>query len=295
MAELLQFLISGITVGAIYALVGLGFALIYNASNVINFAQGEFVMIGGMATFSLMAGGGVPLLIAIPLGIVITALVGCALERLAVDPALRRPGGASVVTIIIITIGASIFIRGVVEVVLDKAFHHLPAFSGEAPIAIGGAQLQPQSLWVLGVMVLVVLALRWFLEHTRFGKAILATQHNRLAAQLVGIDTRLILLASFGLSAALGGLAGILTAPITLTRYDVGIMLGLKGFCAAILGGLGSPFGAIAGGLVLGLAEALSAGYISSAYKDAVAFVIILGVLFIRPSGLFGSHVTDRV
>jgi branched-chain amino acid transport system permease protein len=295
LAEFLQFLISGITVGAIYALVGLGFALIYNASNVINFAQGEFVMIGGMATFSLMAGGGVPLLIAVPLGIVITALVGCALERLAVDPALRRPGGASVVTIIIITIGASIFIRGVVEVVLDKDFHHLPAFSGEVPIAVGGAQLQPQSLWVLGVMVLVVLALRWFFERTRLGKAILATQHNRLAAQLVGIDTRLILLVSFGLSAALGGLAGILTAPITLTRYDVGIMLGLKGFCAAILGGLGSPFGAIAGGLALGLAEALAAGYLSSAYKDAVAFVIILSVLFIRPSGLFGSHVTDRV
>jgi branched-chain amino acid transport system permease protein len=294
LAELLQFLISGITIGAIYALVGLGFSLIYNASNVINFAQGEFVMLGGMTTFALMSAG-----IALPLAILgavaVAALVGCALERFAVDPALRRPGGTSVVTIIIITIGASIFIRGVTEVVLDKDFHPLPAFSGDVPIDVLGAQLQPQSLWVLGVLVLVVAALRWFFARTRFGKAILATSHNRLAAQLVGINIRLVMLVSFALSAALGGLAGILTAPITLTRYDVGIMLGLKGFCAAILGGLGSPFGAIAGGLALGLAEALSAGYISSAYKDAVAFMIILGVLFVRPSGLFGRQAADRV
>lgn len=295
MAEFLQFAFSGLTVGAIYALVALGFALIYNASHVINFAQGEFVMVGGMATVFLMAGGGVPLLVAVPLAILIAALIGVALEKLAVEPALRRPGGASVVTIIIITIGASIFIRGVVQVWLGKDFHRLPAFSGEASINIAGAQLQPQSLWVLGVTLLVVAALWWFFERTRFGKAMLATSHNRLAAQLVGIDTRLVLLASFALSAALGGLAGILTAPITLTKYDIGIMLGLKGFSAAILGGLGSGVGAIVGGLALGLAEALAAGYISSAYKDAVAFIIILAVLFIRPSGLLGGRITERV
>jgi branched-chain amino acid transport system permease protein len=295
LAEFLQFAFSGLTVGAIYALVALGFALIYNASHVINFAQGEFVMIGGMSTVFLMAGGGLPLLVAIPTAVVITALVGVALEKFAVEPAIRRPGGASVVTIIIITIGASIFIRGVVQVWLGKDFHRLPAFSGEASLDVLGAQLQPQSLWVLGVTLVVVAALWWFFERTRFGKAILATSHNRLAAQLVGIDIRLVLLASFGLSAALGGLAGILTAPITLTKYDIGIMLGLKGFSAAILGGLGSGLGAIVGGLALGLAEALAAGYISSAYKDAVAFIIILAVLFLRPSGLLGGRITERV
>jgi branched-chain amino acid transport system permease protein len=296
MAEFLQFAFSGLTVGAIYALVALGFALIYNASHVINFAQGEFVTIGGMATVALMAGGsGLPLLLAVPTAVMITALVGLALEKLAIEPAVRRPGGASVVTLIIITIGASILIRGVIQVTLGKDFHRLPAFSGETPLDILGARLQPQSLWVLGVTLLVVAALWWFFGHTRFGKAMLATSHNRLAAQLVGIDTRLILLASFGLSAALGGLAGILTAPITLTKYDVGIMLGLKGFAAAILGGLGSGPGAIVGGIVLGLAEALAAGYISSAYKDAVAFIIILAVLFVRPSGLLGGRSTERV
>jgi branched-chain amino acid transport system permease protein len=242
-----------------------------------------------------MTGGGLPILLAIPAAVMIAALVGLALDRFAVAPAINRPGGASVVTIIIITIGASIFIRGVIQIALGKDFHRLPAFSGETPIEILGARLQPQSLWVLGVTMLVVAALWWFFGRTRFGKAMLATSHNRLAAQLVGIDTRIVLLTSFGLSAALGGLAGILTAPITLTKYDIGIMLGLKGFAAAILGGLGSGPGAIVGGIALGLAEALAAGYISSAYKDAVAFIIILAVLFVRPSGLLGGRTTERV
>jgi branched-chain amino acid transport system permease protein len=180
-------------------------------------------------------------------------------------------------------------------VTLGKDFHRLPAFSGEEAIMVGGAALQPQSLWILGVLGIVVSALRWFFGRTRLGKAILATSYNPLAAQLVGIETRTILLVSFGLSAALGGLAGILTAPITLTKYDIGIMLGLKGFAAAILGGLGSSYGAVAGGLLLGVIEAMSAGYISSAYKDAVAFIIILGVLFFVPSGLFGPRQTERV
>jgi branched-chain amino acid transport system permease protein len=289
-AEFLQFLFSGLTVGAIYALVGLGFAIVYNACHVINFAHGEFVMIGGMASVFLIAAG-VPMPIAMLASIAIAAVLGLALDKFAVEPARN----ASVVTIIIITIGASIFIRGAVEVVLGKDFHRLPAFSGETPIQIGGATLQPQSLWVIGALVVVVVGLKFFFERMRFGKAMLASSHNRLAAELVGIDVKLVLLASFGLSAGLGALAGILTAPITLTRYDIGIMLGLKGFCAAILGGLGSGYGAVAGGLVLGIAEAMSAGYISSAYKDAVAFVIILAVLMFRPGGMFGQRRTERV
>jgi branched-chain amino acid transport system permease protein len=286
----LQFLVSGITVGAIYALVGLGFSIIYNASHVINFAQGEFVMLGGMGTVFLIAAG-LPMIVAAPLAICLVVLVGLLLEKLAVEPARN----ATVVTLIIITIGASILIRGIVEVTLGKDFHPLPAFTGDSAIMVGGAAVQPQSLWILGALALVVAALRWFFERTRLGKAILATSYNPLAAQLVGIETRTILLVSFGLSAALGALAGILTAPITLTKYDIGIMLGLKGFAAAILGGLGSSYGAVAGGLLLGVLEAMSAGYISSAYKDAVAFVIILGVLFFMPSGLFGTRRTERV
>jgi branched-chain amino acid transport system permease protein len=289
-AQFLQFLLAGLTVGAIYALVALGFSIIYNASHVINFAQGEFVMIGGMTTVSLTAIGW-PLPFAIGAAVLVAAAVGLALEKFAVEPAR----GASVVTLIIITIGASILLRGVATLVWDKNIHPLKAFSGDAPIQIGGATLVPQSLWVMGVTLAIVLLLTWFFGRTLLGKALLATSHNRLAAQLVGINVRHVLLASFGLSAALGAVAGILVAPITFTSWDVGVMLGLKGFAAAILGGLGSGPGAVLGGLLLGIIESMGAGYISSAYKDAIAFVVILAVLFFLPSGLFGKRSTDRV
>jgi len=289
-SQFLQFLISGITVGATYALVGLGFSIVYNASQVINFAQGEFVMIGGMATVFLMAAG-TPMPLAIALAVLLAVIVGFALGKFAVEPAR----GAPVVSIIIITIGASIFLRGAAMVVWDRNLHHMPAFSGSDPIAIGGAALLPQSLWVVGGMVIIVAALQLFFSHARIGKAMLATAFNPLAAQLVGISTRWMLLLSFALAAGIGAIAGILIAPITLTYAGVGIMLGLKGFSAAIVGGLGNPMGAVAGGLVVGIAEAMTAGYISSAYKDAVAFLFILAVLLIRPSGLFGRRESERV
>lgn len=289
-APFLQFLLAGLTIGAIYALVALGFSIIYNASQVINFAQGEFVMIGGMATVSL-AGAGWPLPAAIAAAVVLAAAIGLALEKLAVDTAR----GASVVTLIIITIGASILLRGIAGLVWDKNVHALPSFSGEAPLSLGGATILPQSLWVIGTTLVIVVALSAFFGRTLLGKALLATSHNRVAAQLVGINVRHVLLASFGLSAALGAIAGALVAPITFTSWDVGVMLGLKGFAAAILGGLGSGPGAVVGGLVLGIAEAMGAGYVSSAYKDAIAFIGILAVLFFMPGGLLGKRSADRV
>jgi branched-chain amino acid transport system permease protein len=214
-----------------------------------------------------------------------------AIEKFAVEPARD----ASVTALIIITIGASITLRGVAQIIWDKNAHPMPAFSGDAPIVLGGATILPQSLWVLGAAFVIVAALRWFFERTIIGKAVQAVAVNRMAARLVGIPVGRMLLLSFGLSAMLGAAAGILIAPITLTAYDVGIMIGLKGFAAAILGGLGSGPGAIAGGLLLGVAEALGAGYLSSAYKDAIAFVAILLVLFFMPRGLFGAGVAERV
>jgi branched-chain amino acid transport system permease protein len=285
-----QYLVSGLTTGAIYALVALGFAIIYNASHVINFAQGEFVMIGGMAAAAFIDSG-LPLPLAILCSIGLAMLVGLLLEKLAVEPAR----GAPVVTLIIITIGASILLRGHAALVWVKKIHTLPAFSGEAPIAIGGATLLPQTLWVLGTTLATVAALWWFFNRTLTGSAILAVSHNRLAAQLMGISVRRVLLVSFGLSAALGALAGVLIAPISFTSWDIGVMLGLKGFAAAILGGLGSGPGAILGGLALGLIEALGAGYLSSAYKDVFAFVILLAALVFLPSGLAGRRATERV
>jgi len=289
-AQLLQFLFAGLTAGAIYALVALGFSIIYNASQVINFAQGEFVMIGGMATVSFLHLG-MPLPLAALAAVAATTLVALALDKLAVE----RARGASVVTLIIITIGASILLRGLASLVWDKNIHALPAFTGDKPIALGGATLLPQSLWVLGVSLAILAALWWFFNRTLHGKAMLATAHNPLAARLVGISVRRVLLVSFGLSGALGALAGILVAPITFTAWDIGVMLGLKGFAAAILGGLGSGPGAVLGGLVLGLVEALAAGYVSSAYKDVFAFLIILAVLVLMPGGLLGRRAAERV
>lgn len=290
LAQFLQFLFSGMTSGAAYALAALGFTIIYNTSGVINFAQGEFIMLGGMFSAALLAVG-VPLPLSIALAIVLTGIVGLIVEKLAIEPAKD----AEVVTLIIITIGASLTLRGLIQVWLGKGNHALPAFSGDTPIRVLGASLLPQSLWVLGVALVIVLILGWFFGKTLLGKAMLATSYNKLAARLVGVNTKLILLLSFGLSAVLGAVGGAILAPITYTSYDIGIMLGLKGFVAAVLGGLGGGAGAIAGGLILGIAEAMAAGYISSAYKDAVPFVLILLILFFRPGGLFSAKITERV
>jgi branched-chain amino acid transport system permease protein len=290
LSQFLQFMFSGVTVGATYALAALGFTLIYNASNVINFAQGEFIMLGGMLTVFFLKSG-FPMPLAIVAAIVVPALVGVIVEKFAIEPAK----GAEVVSLVIITIGASLVLRGLVQVWLGKGAASYHGFSGSTPIEIGGATLLPQSLWVLGVTALIVVALWLFFGFTLAGKAILATSYNPLAAKLVGVDTQWVLLVSFALSAAIGAIGGILLTPITMTSYDVGIMLGLKGFVAAVVGGLGSGLGAVVGGLLVGVIEALSAGYISSAYKDATPFILILVILFFMPRGLFGAKVTERV
>jgi branched-chain amino acid transport system permease protein len=290
MAEFLQFAFSGLTVGAVYALVALGFTLIYNACDVVNFAQGEFVMLGGMITVFLGLGG-IPLPIAALIAVIVTVGVGLALHRFAIE--LAR--GANAVVLIMITIGASIFLRGVAQVAFDKRFHSLPPLFEGGPIRLGGAAILPQSLVVL-VGAVVIVALLWaFIDSTLYGKAVIATAANKLAARLVGIDTRRVVGFSFAVSAAIGAVAGILITPITLTSYNIGTLLALKGFAAAMLGGIGSAAGAVIGGLMLGLLEAFAAGYISSQYKDAVAFVVILAVLFARPQGLMGRAQVERV
>lgn len=290
MSAFMQFMMSGVTVGAVYALIALGFIIIYNASDVVNFAQGEFVMLGGMGTvFAHQAG--LPLPLAAAAAICLTALIGVIFNRVAIETARNAP----VVSLIIITIGASIFIQGVVQIVLGKRIYRLPSFSGDEPIDVLGAKILPQSLWVMGGGVLIFVALWLFFTRTLTGRAVLATSNNRFAAQLVGINTNAMMTLSFGLSAAIGALAGVLISPITLTSYQVGVPLALKGFAAAMLGGMGNPKGALAGGLLLGLLESFTAGYISSHYKDAVAFIVLIGLLFVRPLGLFGTPTINRV
>ncbi|MFW6437967.1 MAG: branched-chain amino acid ABC transporter permease, partial [Armatimonadota bacterium] len=267
----------------------LGFSLVYNATGVINFAQGEFVMLGGMITAACMSAWGLPLWLAALIAIAITTLIGLFLERAAIRPARH----ASVVVLIIITVGASIFIKGVASIIWGPDERPVPAFSGEAPIQLLGATITPQSLWVIGATLVTAIAMWLIFEYTVVGKAMRACAINPHAAQLCGIDLSRMISWSFGLAAAVGAIAGIVLAPITMAQYNVGMMLGLKGFCAAILGGLGNALGGILGGLVLGVLEALGAGLISSQYKDAIAFIVLIAVLLIRPSGILGRGGVD--
>ncbi len=290
MDQLLQFFISGLTVGSIYALVALGFSIIYNASDVVNFAQGEFVMIGAMSAIFMLKAG-IPYPLAIFLAILISATVGLCLEKFAIEPAKR----ATVVSTIIITIGASIFLRGAALLIWGKDIYGLPPFTDNTPIHIGRATMLPQNLWVMLGTAFLVIVVRYFFDKTRVGKAILACSYNKKAAYLVGINVKTMLLIAYGLSAALGAVAGVLIAPITFMTYGAGVMLGLKGFCAAILGGMGNSMGAVLGGLILGIVETVGAGFISSGYKDAIAFFVILLVLFFKPSGILGKGEVERV
>ena len=288
--QLFQYVLSGLSNGAIYALIGFGFAVIYNATGIINFAQGEFVMFGGMLTIFFLTILHMPLVPAILMAILGSTIVGILFERLAIRP-LKD---ANPLRMIIITIGASIFIRGAAMLIWGKDTHALPAFSSNNPLYIAGATILPQHLWILGVTVLIIIVSRFFFNHSIVGKAMRACSYNQRAAGLVGINVKNMVLLSFALSAAIGSLAGIIIAPLTMTSYDVGVMLGLKGFCAVIIGGMSSGMGTIMGGLLLGLLESLGAGFISASYKDAIAFIILLLILFIRPEGLFRKKETER-
>jgi branched-chain amino acid transport system permease protein len=288
--QLFQYILSGLSNGAIYALIGFGFAIIYNSTGIINFAQGEFVMLGGMLTFFFLTVLHLPLMPAIVLSILISTIVGISFERLAIRP-LKN---AKPLRLIIITIGASIFIRGAAMLIWGKDTHALPAFSGNDPLYLAGATILPQHLWIFAVTILIIIASRIFFNHTIVGKAMRGCSYNPQAASLVGINVNNMVLLSFVISSAIGSMAGIIIAPLTMTSYDVGIMLGLKGFCAVIIGGMSSGLGTVMGGLLLGLLESLGAGFISASYKDAIAFIILLLILFVRPEGLFGKKETER-
>lgn len=289
--QLIQFLFSGLMTGSIYALVALGFNIIFSATGVINFAQGEFAMLGGMLASVLLTGTGLPLPLVFVLAVAAVTAIGTVMERLAINPVRD----ADILNLIIITIGASIFLKGGVMVTLGKNPAGLPPFSGEAPIRFLGATFPPQALWILGVALVVVALQHLFFERTVLGKAMQATAIDREAASLLGVRVGRMVMLAFGLGAAVGAVAGIIITPVTLTIYDAGTMLGLKGFSAAVLGGLGSNLGGIVGGLALGLLESFGAGVIASQMKDAIAFFLLLVLLFVRPTGLLGRGEAERV
>jgi branched-chain amino acid transport system permease protein len=285
-AQFVQYLITGITSGSIYALAGLGFTIIYAVTKIINFAQGEFVMLGGLVAFTLIHRAGIPLVPALFLSILIAAAVGAAMYLLAIRP----PKKASVVSLIIITIGAAIFIRGIAGQELTKEFIRLPSFSGEQSMSFLGAHIDPQALWIIGTMVMVTIILHLFLNYTMVGKALKACAINPVASSLVGVNPKTMALIAFVLAAAIGGIGGVVFAPLTLMSYQGGIMLGLKGFVAAAIGGFSSPVAAVFGGLLLGIVEsfvvAANWGPFTSDYKDAIALVVLLFILLLRSGRL---------
>ncbi|WP_031386632.1 branched-chain amino acid ABC transporter permease [Desulfonatronum thiodismutans] len=289
--QLPQFLLSGLTSGSIYALVAVGFCIIYNATGLVNFAQGEFVMLGGMLMIGLTQDMGLAMPTAFVTSIAAAMLLGVFLERVPLGLARSR----HVLILVLVTVGFSIAARGAASLIWGKTARALPAFSTEAPLLLAGAVISRQALWILVVTMICVALLHLFFQRTSVGQAIRAVSDNRHGAILVGIPVARMVMVSFALSAGLGATAGILIAPITGMHYSAGVMLGLKGFAAAILGGYGHVWGAVAGGLLLGVLESLAAGFISSAYKDALAFLILLCVLWVRPAGLFGQARTRRV
>jgi len=285
LSQVLQYIMSGVTVGSIYAIVAIGFNIIYGTTGIINFAQGEFVMLGGMIAVTLASF--MPLPVAVAGAVLLVMLCSGALE-IFIFRRLRRP---SLLQMIIITIGLSIVIQEVALHIWDEKVRSLPYFTGNecSSVRLLGAGLSPQVFWVLGTVGVTVTVLHGFLRYTIIGKAMRACASNVSAAQLAGINVANMRTLAFMVSGALGALGGCVISPITMTQYDMGTSLAIKGFAAAILGGLGNHMAAVPAGLLVGLAESVSVYFLPAAYKDAMAFAILLLVLFVRPHGLFGA------
>jgi branched-chain amino acid transport system permease protein len=292
--QYLQLTIDGFRAGSIYALMALGFVVVYSVTGIINFAQGEFVMLGAMICLSvnnmdLPLPPAVKLIAAILAGILLTTLIGIAMERLTIHPARR----SSPVTLIIITIGVTIILRAGALLIWGADPHVLPAFSTlsmeDYIFRFGDVIISAQSLWIWGTLAVILILLYFFLERTLWGKALRACAVNRRAAQLMGINPSRMSLMSFAIAAALGAIGGIVLGPVTRPIYDMGVMLGLRGFVAAIIGGLVSVPGVVVGGLALGVVENIAAGVSDPAYKSVISFMIMIAILLFRPQGIVGG------
>lgn len=289
--KFLQLIFAGISTGAIYALVAVGFNVIFKSTDAINFTQGEWVMMGGMIAATGVGAAKFPVWLACLVAVLAIAVIGGLSERVTVF-IMRRP---TPILITLVTIGLAICSKSLVMLILGKLPVGYPAFTGEKPIKVMGASIHPQSLWIIAITAAFMVGAHFFFEKTTLGKSLRAAAADRQAASLVGISVKRATMYAFVIAATAGAIAGTIITPLTFMVYDNGTMLGFKGFSAAMLGGLGNLYGAVVGGLALGIFEALGGGYISSQFKDAVAFVVLLAVLFARPSGLLGARDVTRV
>ncbi len=293
--EYVQFVLDGLRGGAIYALVALGFVAVYRVTGVINFAQGAFVMLGPMLTITLnstdwVASPGINLLVSAILAIILTTLIGIALERITLYPARS----ALPLTKIIITIGAYLSLQGIALIIWGPQSYILPNFTtlalADESYRFSGLLLKAQTLWIWGTVAVTLGLLAFFFGRTMIGRAMRACAVNRLAAQLMGIRVDAMATLAFAIAAILGAVSGIVLAPVTRPSYDMGLELGLKGFVAAIIGGLVSFPVAVIGGLLLGVLENFWAGVTLSGFKDLFAFVVLILMLIIRPGILLGTE-----
>ena len=289
MSDFLQLTVAGLSQGAIYALVAIGFVAVFTVSGVINLAQGEFAALAGLVALSA-TGSGLPLLVAIVLAVATVAAVAAVMERVTIRPVRRM----TTLTSIILTLGVSTALKALMLLVWGPDAEGLrPLTAGSFELA--GVSVRWQELWVLAVVAAVGAGMWWFSERTLTGKALRACAEQPTAARLVGVSLGRAALVSFVIAGVVGAVAGVLASPLYFTSWESGLTLGLKGFVAATLGGLVSIRGAILGGLLLGVLESLVAGYVDSGYRDAVAFVVLLLVLVARPQGVFGRHAEARV
>ena len=285
-----QLLFTGLGIGAIYALVALGFVLLIRAASVVNFAQGEFSMLGAYAMVVLTAGLGVPYFLALPLAVVVMAGFGVVFAYTTYWP-LRHRGQLPV---IISTIGASIFLANIVLVLYGPSPAVLPGLFDDAGFEVGGVFMDGQFIAIIVAATALVLLQFLIFEKTLLGKKLQATSQDKEMASLLGIPVAIMILITFAYSAALGGLAGILVAPVLFVSVGMGALISLKAFAANIIGGFGNIPGAIIGGLALGVVETFGAAFISVPYKDAIAFALLLAFLLVRPQGLFGEKIAEK-
>lgn len=285
--ELIQSLVNGVGIGLVYGLIAVGFSVIYNASGIVNFAQGVFVMLGGMFTHSLLTKFGMPEAVSAAISIVLVAGVGVLVQFLIINPMWNRK--APLFAIILATLAVQLLIEQVVILTLGDQPRTYPEFTSGGPLKIGPIAFGYQLFWILGCGMLMVIALSLFFSKTRVGRALRACSQNRESAALLGIPVQGMLMLSFALSAALGAAAGILITPTQYTAYSVGGPFGINGFIAAIIGGFGSAPAALVGGILLGVVQSGAIVFFGAGFKNVVALTVLLIVLLFFPHGLFGG------
>lgn len=285
LTQFVQYIFSGLTSGGIYALVGIGFVLIYRMSHIVNLAQGHFYVLGAYLALTLIDTNGVPRLVAIPVVVLAVCLIAVLLQRLTLHPIRER----DMLSKVILTIGWVFIIEGVIDWIYGSEGRSLSPLPGPRSLEIAGATISFQSVWVLAATVLGAFGLGLFLTRTTTGKAFEACSENEVGAKLVGINIERMLLIAFIGSAAFGAIAGIVAAPVTYVSYTVGLGLTIKGLTAAIIGGLNNVYGPLVGGVMLGLLEAFSAGLISTLFYELISIIALLVVLVARPEGVLGG------